>query len=261
MEISHPLLSSMTRIPRTHPRYHSLMTREALVNGVKGGLTAFEGLMAHGRGEAFDYILGERTQPFAQWAMKAAVAALLLAERPVLSINGNVVALCPRDMVRMAKATGASLEANIFYRTEARVRRIVGALRKAGAREVLGKRPDASIKGLRGPRAKCAKEGIFKADVVLVPLEDGDRTQALVANGKFVITIDLNPMSRTAKAAQITIVDNIVRAAPEMVKLATEMRGWPRNKLSSIMNAYDNERVLSEALWHMAKRLKALSKR
>ena len=33
--------------------------------------------------------------------------------------------------------------------------------------------------------------GIYQSDVVLVPLEDGDRTEALISNGKFVITIDL----------------------------------------------------------------------
>jgi len=247
------------RIPKTHPRYESLMTRERLVKGVKGGLTALEGLMAHGRGEAFDYLIGERTRPFAQWAMKASVAALLLAERPVLSVNGNVAALCPKEMVQLAKATGASLEANIFYRTEARIRKIVGALRNAGAKDVLGIRPDARIKGLNGPRARCAKEGIYKADVVLVPLEDGDRTEALVANGKFVITIDLNPLSRTARAANMTIVDNIVRAVPEMTRLAKELKPYPRTRLETILKTYDNKKVLTEALKFMSTRLAQLA--
>ncbi len=236
------------------------MTREHLVNGVKGGLTALEGLMAHGRGEAFDYIIGEKTQPFAQWAMKAAVAKLLLSEHPVLSVNGNVVALCPKDIVQLSKATGARLEANIFYRTEDRVKRIVGALKKAGAKQVLGIEPDARIKGLSGPRARCAKEGIVSADVVLVPLEDGDRTLALVANGKFVITVDLNPMSRTARAAQITIVDNIVRAVPEMTRLARELKSQPRTRLEAIVRSYDNKKVLSEALRFMSDRLSKLAK-
>ena len=249
------------RIPRTHPRYHSLMTRERLVKGVKGGLTALEGLMAHGRGEAFDYLIGEKTRPFAQWAMKAAVAALLLAQRPVLSVNGNVAALCPKEMVQLSKATGAVIEANIFYRTEPRVRKIVGALRRAGAKDVLGVNPDARIKGLNGPRARCAREGIYSADVVLVPLEDGDRTEALVANGKFVITIDLNPLSRTARAARITIVDNIARAIPEMTRLARELKGQPRSRLQAILVSYDNGKVLEESLKFMSARLAQLAKR
>ena len=52
-------------------------------------------------------------------------------------------------------------------------------------------------------------DGIFKADVVFVPLEDGDRCEALRKMGKDVVTVDLNPMSRTAQQASITIVDNV----------------------------------------------------
>ena len=46
----------------------------------------------------------------------------------------------------------------------------------------------------------------------MVPLEDGDRTKALRKAGKIVITFDLNPLSRTAETANITIVDNVTRA-------------------------------------------------
>ena len=49
----------MTVIPRSHPRYQSLLNREKLVKGFNIGLVAKEGLLAHGRGEAFDYLLGE----------------------------------------------------------------------------------------------------------------------------------------------------------------------------------------------------------
>ena len=60
------------------------------------------------------------------------------------------------------------------------------------------------------------KNGILISDVIFVPLEDGDRCQALIKNGKKVITIDLNPLSRTAKTATVTIVDNIIRATKEL---------------------------------------------
>ena len=36
--------------------------------------------------------------------------------------------------------------------------------------EVLGGEPNARIPGLEGPRAKCTKEGIIDADVIMVPL-------------------------------------------------------------------------------------------
>ena len=60
----------------------------------------------------------------------------------------------------------------------------------------------------------CTTEGIYCADVVLIPLEDGDRAEALVKVGKKVIAIDLNPLSRTAMAAHVTIVDELTRAVP-----------------------------------------------
>ena len=71
--------------------------------------------------------------------------------------------------------------------------------------EILGAEPNARIPGLKGPRAKCTKEGIIDSDTILVPLEDGDRCEALVAMGKTVIVIDLNPLSRSAKMGTITI--------------------------------------------------------
>ncbi|MEM0059482.1 MAG: hypothetical protein QXE10_03535, partial [Desulfurococcaceae archaeon] len=62
-------------IPANHPRRNSLLIREKLVEGFKRKLVVEEGLIAHGRGECFDYLLGETTQPFAVKAIEAAVAA------------------------------------------------------------------------------------------------------------------------------------------------------------------------------------------
>jgi len=47
-------------IPKNHPRYCSLKIREKLVEGFEKGFVALEGLIAHGRGESFDYLLGEK---------------------------------------------------------------------------------------------------------------------------------------------------------------------------------------------------------
>ena len=49
---------------------------------------------------------------------------------------------------------------------------------------------------------------------MLVPLEDGDRCEALVTAGKTVVTIDLNPLSRTSRTATLTVVDGLTRALP-----------------------------------------------
>ena len=56
----------------------------------------------------------------------------------------------------------------------------------------------------------------------MVPLEDGDRCEALTEMGKTVIVVDLNPMSRSAKMASITIVDEISRVANNMIQIIKE---------------------------------------
>ena len=73
----------MTDVPVSHPRYTSLRLRDAIVSGVDNGITSSHGLIAHGRGEAFDYLLGEQTHAFASQAIRAAAARLRTATHPV----------------------------------------------------------------------------------------------------------------------------------------------------------------------------------
>ncbi|MHC1579308.1 MAG: 4-phosphopantoate--beta-alanine ligase [Candidatus Alkanophagales archaeon] len=250
----------MFRVPRSHPRYESLVKRERLAEGVRAGITSLQGLIAHGRGEAFDYLIGERTLPPAFEATRAAVATLLLAERPVLSVNGNVAALVPSEIVELSRLLDAPLEINIFYRTEERVRRIKEHLLRHGAPadRVLGDEPDALIPGLEHARARATRRGIYGADVVLTPLEDGDRCEALVRMGKKVITIDLNPLSRTARAATVTIVDDITRAVNNMIRLVAELKGKPRGELEKLVESFDNKENLRAMLRAIAERLTRL---
>jgi 4-phosphopantoate--beta-alanine ligase len=91
----------MEEILKSHPRYLSLVIREKISNGMKKGLVHETGLIAHGRGEAFDYLFGEKTQFFADNAEKVAAAALILAEDPVISVNGNVVALTSKECIAL----------------------------------------------------------------------------------------------------------------------------------------------------------------
>ena len=51
----------MTNIPDSHPRKSSLLSRLKMVDGAKRGLLADSAMIAHGRGEAYDYLLGEKT--------------------------------------------------------------------------------------------------------------------------------------------------------------------------------------------------------
>jgi 4-phosphopantoate--beta-alanine ligase len=242
-------------IPKSHPRYESLIKREKIIEGFKRGIVAYAGLIAHGRGETFDYLIGERTENFAWVAERAAVAKLLLAKNPVISVNGNVTALAVEEVITLSKILNAKIEVNLFYRTEERIKKIVEEFKLHGA-EILGENPDARIPNLEHSRALCTKEGIYSADVVLVPLEDGDRTKALKDMGKFVITIDLNPLSRTARTADITIVDELTRALNNMIKIAKNMND--EEALKTIAH-YNNQAVLAESLEHINRRLRELS--
>lgn len=228
-------------IPKSHPRYGSLRLRHKLVDGLRMGYVAEAGLIAHGRGEAFDYLMGEKTLKKALEAEKAAVALLLISKNPVISVNGNLAALVPRDIVRLAGLLNAKLEINLFYRTPKREKLIEGVLRGCGAKEVFGVGGRGKIPYLDSERGKVDPGGIQVSDTVLVPLEDGDRTEALIAMGKKVISIDLNPLSRTSQTATVSIVDNVVRAIPNMIELAGELRGFGKGELKAVVNDFDNK--------------------
>jgi 4-phosphopantoate--beta-alanine ligase len=228
----------------------SLKTRDDLVRAVASGLVVPQGLIAHGRGEAFDYILGERTIPAASAATLAAAALLLMAESPVLSVNGNTAALAGREVVALASTVSASIEVNLFHRTPEREKRITRHLRKFGAKEIRGVGSAASkiIGGISSPRAKVDPGGIGKADVVLIPLEDGDRAKALEGAGKKIISIDLNPLSRTSQVASISIVDNVVRAIPALIKASRKMKRLHHSQLETYALNFNNDANLANAI-------------
>lgn len=238
----------MSLIPKSHPRAKSLFIREKLVKGFENGLVAKEGLLAQGRGEAFDYLLGEKTGRLAKNAIKAAAAQLLLAERPVISVNGNIAALCPKEIVKLSKQIKAKLEVNLFYANKIRKQAIIKTLKKSGAKEILGSNPNSSTKlhGIDSARRIVDKNGIFAADVVVVPLEDGDRTMALRNAGKIVITFDLNPLSRTSHTANITIVDNVTRGIDLLIEECKKLSKKNKNSLQKIINEFDNKKNLGE---------------
>lgn len=221
-----------------------------------------QGLIAHGRGEAFDYIMGERTMPAASVATMAASALLLRAEWPVISVNGNAAALAGEGIVRLASAFSASIEVNLFHRTLERERLIARHLRKFGAKEILGVGSSATgeIRGVSSPRARVDPDGIGKADVVLIPLEDGDRAQALVHEGKKTISIDLNPLSRTSQVATVSIVDNVVRAIPALAEAAGKMKELPSSQLEKYSSSFNNETNLADAIGQIVRYLRGWMK-
>ncbi len=241
------------KVPKSHPRYASLMTREKIADGIEKGITSMHGLIAQGRGEAFDYLIGEKTTENAKRSIEAAAALLILSKKPVISANGNAAALAAKELVQLSKTLPAKLEVNIFHPSEEREIKIKKELIKNGAKEVLLPQKDSQLKYIDGNRKYVHRNGILDADVVFVPLEDGDRTEALIKNGKKVIVVDLNPMSRSAKKATITIADNITRAIPLLVKTIRQYKKINDNKLKTIIKKYNNKTTLKNALKDMNK--------
>jgi 4-phosphopantoate--beta-alanine ligase len=237
-------------VSKSHPRYESLRKREKIIQGMRDGIVAEAGPIAHGRGEAFDYLLGERTHPEADLAEKVAAYHLIFAEHPVISVNGNTAVLASKELIKLSKVTSAPLEINLFYRTEKRIHKIAELLDAHGAEVVLGIESDGEIPGLDHKRALCSEEGTMKADVILVPLEDGDRTLALKNMGKTVITIDLNPLSRTSMASDVSIVDEVTRALPNITKYAVEWEsvGPEKGILEGEISEFDNKMNLQSII-------------
>lgn len=233
----------MTDVPKSHPRYESLRIRDAIVAGVESGVTSKHGLIAHGRGEAYDYLLGERTHDFAAAAIDAAAHLLAHAKHPVVSVNGNAVALVAAELVGLSQALGAPLEVNIFHASEERERAIRTCLQEHGAGDVLMPTREAELDFIESNRRFVHPEGIYRADAVFVPLEDGDRCQALRKMGKSVVTVDLNPMSRTSRAANVTIVDNVVRAMPLLLR-ALESPASGHGEFDNLANLDAAERAI-----------------
>jgi 4-phosphopantoate--beta-alanine ligase len=237
-------------IPPDHPRYRSLEVRERMAWFAREGVVTPEGLAAHGRGEAFDYLLGEKTTESALLAERTAAALLLSARSPVISVNGNTAALAGREIRDLQKATRAVVEVNLFHRTPERLEKVTRLLEGQGVVVLEGE--EERLIPVSHDRGWSHQGGAVAADVILVPLEDGDRAEALASLGKKVIAIDLNPLSRTARAATLTIVDEVTRAIPAITRAAGNLsRGEGEKLISQLNNSY----FLQAALDEMAARL------
>jgi 4-phosphopantoate--beta-alanine ligase len=214
---------------------------------VEEGIVSTTGLIAHGRGEAFDYLLGETTVPEAELAERAAAALLLQAEHPVITVNGNAAALAAKELGELARATGALVEINLFHRSEQRLRKVCDFVEKEMGMKVLGREQDAVLEGIASDRARCTSQGLLAADVVLIPLEDGDRAEAMAKAGKKVISIDLNPLSRTTLAAEVAVVDELTRAVPNMTGWAKQLRSRPE-QTTELLQAFQNDENLAAVI-------------
>ena len=155
-----------------------------------------------------------------------------------------------REIALLQKASGAIVEVNLFHRTEERIRKITDLLESNGATVISGQAE--RIVPLSHDRALSYPEGTGKADLILVPLEDGDRCEALRKMGKTVIAIDLNPLSRTSRMASLTIVDEVTRALP----MITGFLGTLQEKEIALLSGdTDNSYFLQEAMKEINGRL------
>ena len=121
-------------VPKDHPRYRSLMVRERLAEAVEKGLVNPTGLISHGRGEAFDYLMGEKSLEPSLKAEKAAAAVLLKARNPVVCVNGNAAALDAKNLLALGRCIPAKVEVNIFHRTEERMELLIEYLESEGGK-------------------------------------------------------------------------------------------------------------------------------
>jgi 4-phosphopantoate--beta-alanine ligase len=61
--------------------------------------------------------------------------------------------------------------------------------------------------------------------------------------GKKTLAVDLNPMSRTSRAATVTIVDEVTRAIPELIRNVEDLAGDPK-AIRRVLRAYDRDENL-----------------
>ena len=118
----------MGEVPESHPLFASLMARKKLTEAAAAGLLADSALIAHGRGEAFDYLLQERTCDAARQAIRVCAASLASAKSPVISVNGNTVALAGPELLACAAVLECPIEVNIYYRTPERMTALLSKL-------------------------------------------------------------------------------------------------------------------------------------
>ena len=114
----------------------------------------------------------------------------------------------------------------------------------------MGRNPDARIPGLNHDRALCTRT-LFDCDAIVVPIEDGDRAEALVKMGKVVISIDINPLSRTSRTATVPVCDEMSRALENIIRFVRELKGKD-DVIENIINTYSNKDNRKQVLHQIA---------
>lgn len=125
--------------------------------------------------------------------------------------------------------------------------RIKEHLCSLGVAEVLLPSRQTVLPGIDSNRKFMNPNGLLAADTVIVALEDNDKCEALKSQGKFTIAVDLNPLCRTAKTADITIVDNLIRVFPLLTTKLNALSQSSHADLDRILDNYSNGSILAAA--------------
>ncbi|MEE8565259.1 MAG: phosphopantothenate/pantothenate synthetase family protein, partial [Candidatus Thermoplasmatota archaeon] len=75
---------------------------------------------------------------------------------------------------------------------------------------------------------------------------------------KKVIAIDLNPLSRTARESDISIIDNVLRAIPNIEYWVKKYKNIKKENLISMVDNWNNDIMLKNILIYISKRLNSM---
>jgi len=239
-------------IPKDHPRYKSLVTREHLAECARTGIVSLEGLTSHGRGEAFDYLLGEKTSESALLAGKDCGGPAPHRKTPgALRERQHRGACGTRNRASPEGKRGARRGQPLPPDTRTGTADRDGSSAMPVRTVFSGRSRSASSRSpTTGPF--CRREGCLLPMSCLSRSKTATAARCSVGMGKKVIAIDLNPLSRTAKTATLTVVDEVTRALPEIAQACTALSD---GKCRSLVAVMDNRVFLQEAKEEMARRL------
>ena len=69
-----------------------------------------------------------------------------------------------------------------------------------------------------------------------------------------IISVDLNPLSRTAQTSTVTIVDNIVRVIPALIESVKKYENYDKTDIQEKIDLFNNKTNLNIAINDIIKR-------
>ncbi|VUT24061.1 MAG: 4-phosphopantoate--beta-alanine ligase [Candidatus Methanolliviera sp. GoM_asphalt] len=221
----------MTKIPKSHPRYSSLITREKLIEAYEEGILDEGALIEFGREEAVDYLIGERTIEEAYRSTKVAVSYILLSKNPMIVLDGVCLALSANKIKKICRSLGLSVYLGEDL-SEVR-ERLIGRLKAEGIEPK--ERMDTDLLIFHG------KNKILK-----------------YFNGR-KIYFGLNIFSNDLKGVDVIIIDSIIRFFSNIEEIFDKLREKRIRELIEITKDYKKEEIFMETLNFVIKRIEKTS--